>query len=408
MELKDAWKHYENTKDTSHGVEHIKAVLDNARIIASNYKELNPEDVEYAAVLHDIAREGDCIHGTNDHEIRGVSMALPYIEHLPPHRRDTILDAIVNHRSSGKPETLLGQIIADADRLDSVHRHPIRSYDYYRSKGDDDATALRNSYWNLRHRKLNTLNTRANNFHTPEGQAIYKGQVQKLDTGTRTFKAFLTHIPGVDQNIEFKEKQAAIEDVGAYHFSRKGFEPNNLLNKPLSEQVKILVTDEKSLQTLKQRHTTEEVMHAIAGKKLHLKNMVKHPLYFKLGGKPDANWKDSVRYRIHPEVLEHCTYTIGDSLHKFRVATRKDNDVQKVFNSAMLTKEEVDELPKKEMLSPTGLSQGAGQYIEGQLWAPYTIKGKTIMLDKQAGIKDKTESFLRSVRDFMHRSKSYL
>lgn len=47
MDLKEAWKHYANTKDKSHGTEHIANVRARAFDIARNYPELNPEDVEY-------------------------------------------------------------------------------------------------------------------------------------------------------------------------------------------------------------------------------------------------------------------------------------------------------------------------------------------------------------------------
>lgn len=385
-------EHYEHTPDVSHGPAHINAVLHHARNIGKNYADIEPEDIEAAALLHDIGREGDYLNGTDDHHVRGVSLAKPYLEHLPAHRRDSITDAILNHRSSGTPETTLGRIIADSDRLDSVHRNPQRSFDYYRSKGMAPDSALRAGYWNLRHRKLSTLGSRAKNFHTEEGRQIYMGQVAQLEAGTRTFKDYISMIPEVDQDMEFK-KEAAIASVGAYHFSHKGFKPGNMLDKPVAEQVKVLVKDEKSMQTLKQRHTTEQLMHDEANKKLGLKKQLKHPLYFKLGDKPDEAWKDSVRYTVAPEAMAKSTFTKGDSLHKFRLATKNDANVLTMFNKELLTHKEVDKLPEDKLVTDK-----PGDYIEGQLWAPYKIEERTIKL---ASVTD----FLARIKSFLNKSK---
>lgn len=108
-------------------------------------------------------------------------------------------------------ETLcIGQkVISDADRLDSVHRVPNRSFEYYRSRGNSDDVALRSSYWNLRHSKLRRLQGRAANFYTPEGKERYLGQVAELDRNTQTFKDYLKYIDGVDKNMEFNTKVAS-------------------------------------------------------------------------------------------------------------------------------------------------------------------------------------------------------
>lgn len=215
LPLSHAWEHYKNTPDKSHSTTHIQSVLNNAKAIAKSYPELNPEDVEYAAVLHDIGRETEMLGGTNDHEIIGVHLAMPYLSHLPKNRQDTITQAIRNHRNAkGRELSLLDHVIQDADRIPQSPEESVRRiHDYRLSRGSTEEDAARRGYHYLRHNKMVRLDRRTDGLHTPEGKALMGDTITQLEEKTRTFKDYVNLIPGVDRklikSLEFKRPKTA-------------------------------------------------------------------------------------------------------------------------------------------------------------------------------------------------------
>lgn len=217
-DLGHAWEHYKKTPDKSHSTSHIQSVVSNALHIAKSYPELNKEDVEYAATLHDIGRETEMLGGTNDHEIIGVHLAKPYISHLPQARQDAITQAIRNHRNAkGRELSLLDHVIRDADRIPHSPEESVRRiHDYRLSRGADHAEAARRGYHYLRHNKMTRLDKRCDGIHTPEGKALMGNKIRELEERTKTFKGYISMLKDVDQNLEFKEKVAswlAIQDL---------------------------------------------------------------------------------------------------------------------------------------------------------------------------------------------------
>jgi hypothetical protein len=172
------------------------------------------EDVEYAAVLHDIGRETEMLGGTNDHEIIGVHLAKPYISHLSQKRQDMITQAIRNHRNAkGRELSLLDHVIRDADRIPFSPEESVRRiYDYRMSRGSTPEEALRRGYHYLRHNKMCRLDKRIDGIHTPEGKALMGDKIKELEAKTRTFKDFVSLIPGVDNKMEFKKTASSTEN----------------------------------------------------------------------------------------------------------------------------------------------------------------------------------------------------
>ena len=194
--LKDAWQQYATAKDQSHGTAHIESVLNNAKVIAKAYPNVNPRDVEYAAILHDIGHQAQTRtlahggHGVSTyHPIIGVGMAKSYVGDLPIESQTAILDAVQHHHGETLPAYDVGRIVRDADRI-AYSADPeliaYRSYKYRLDKGMTPDEAAKNAYHYLRHHKLTRLDSRAESaFLTEQGKDIYKDSKTSL-VATRT------------------------------------------------------------------------------------------------------------------------------------------------------------------------------------------------------------------------------
>jgi len=110
-----ALQHYETAKDPSHGLQHIREVVQGARDIMPE-SGVDLEQVLTAAILHDIARESEDATGVG-HEITGPTMAKDYLSPFDPATQKNILHAIRQHRTYGHPRTLLAKVVRDADKL---------------------------------------------------------------------------------------------------------------------------------------------------------------------------------------------------------------------------------------------------------------------------------------------------
>lgn len=406
-ELSKAWEHYKNTPDVSHGTQHIQSVLDNSLELAKAYPHVNREDIEYAAVLHDITREDDFKNGTNTHQHSGQTVAMDYIKHLDRGRRSAIMDAIGNHRSPSIPTTDLGKIIADADRISNVGSLPSRSYGYSREHlGLDPASSARSAYWRFRHGRLKRRNTLASGLHTEAGRNLYTEKIKDMNEQTNTFKGFLSLIPEAPQDIEFKT--ASVESVGAFHFSNKDHKPGNILDAPMKTQFKILGANEAGVEKIEKRHTVEALMRETATKKLGLKDALEHPLYFKLGPEKPKSWKNSKGYTIDPALLEKATFLKGDSIQQFNKILSNSPTYSKVKDELakrVLTKDEANTLSNKTLKSPLPSGKGVENYMEGHIWEPYKVEGDTIV-PKTATKEASIESLSKRVKDFLHLSRS--
>ena len=114
-QLNDALKQYETFSDPAHGVQHIREVVDAARKIHAE-SGVDQEQLLTAAILHDIGRDVQ-FKGGEGHEIAGARLAKPYIGTFAPGVQRNILHAIRQHRTEGRPRTMLAKLVRDADKL---------------------------------------------------------------------------------------------------------------------------------------------------------------------------------------------------------------------------------------------------------------------------------------------------
>ena len=124
-------------KDPSHGIDHIERVFNNCVEILKSNSELRVDNVSYlinqiainntllAAAFHDIARS------QHDHEIVGAELFYDYcmmhdellgLDTRTDLNRSIVSDAIRSHRYSKGlvPNSIVGMILQDADRLDAI------------------------------------------------------------------------------------------------------------------------------------------------------------------------------------------------------------------------------------------------------------------------------------------------
>jgi 8-oxo-dGTP pyrophosphatase MutT (NUDIX family)/GNAT superfamily N-acetyltransferase len=134
-QMAQALQHYEGAKDPSHGIQHIREVVQGARDIMPE-SGVDPEQVLTAAILHDIAREAEDTSGIG-HEISGPAMAKDYLGSFGPAEQKNILHAIRQHRTYGHPRTLLAKVVRDADKLYAKKPEILlrRLVDYRRAHG---------------------------------------------------------------------------------------------------------------------------------------------------------------------------------------------------------------------------------------------------------------------------------
>ena len=184
--LATAWEMYRTSKDHAHNLDHITTVLDNAVKIAREMP--NTVDLRmlgYAVVLHDIAREQDFVAGTDTHEIVGAGLSYHYTQgKFTEGEQDMIADAILNHRNStGKPETMLAKIVADADRIPASSMEYItRTFMYNFCKFGDIDVAVNNGYASLcrKYRDNDPV------MHTKAGIAIVKPMLDRMRREIKT------------------------------------------------------------------------------------------------------------------------------------------------------------------------------------------------------------------------------
>ena len=115
---KEVQKHFIHT---SHGFDHVMRVYNLAVKIAEKEKA-DIECVKAAALLHDIARTDELNGKKICHAEKGAEMAIPILKKFDfsDNQIKIITDAIKTHRYKKQltPNSLVGAILQDADRLD--------------------------------------------------------------------------------------------------------------------------------------------------------------------------------------------------------------------------------------------------------------------------------------------------
>ena len=108
----------------AHGMSHVNRVLKNALELSDGLSEKDKELLVYAVLLHDIGREEEMDNEGLDHAIVGAEKAEKFLRTLAFKKMELkiITDAILSHRyrKNRKPNTLIGEILFDADKLDAT------------------------------------------------------------------------------------------------------------------------------------------------------------------------------------------------------------------------------------------------------------------------------------------------
>ncbi len=119
---------------------HILLVVKYSLFLANKYKIKDNEQIELAALLHDIGRLPYSDKKDIDHHISGAEKAEKILKKLnyPKEKISEIKGAIICHRGNDKikPKTILEKIIANADAMSHFDILPVLYY--WRSKAGDD------------------------------------------------------------------------------------------------------------------------------------------------------------------------------------------------------------------------------------------------------------------------------
>jgi len=184
----------------------------------------------------------------------------------------------------------------------------------------------------------------------------------------------------------YMDKTAKVE---GYHYGRGGKLPGNFLDMPPEEQEQVLQwykehTPDKNTDRYKQdRVRLEKALREEAVKKLGDKVQLKHPLYFRTDKQKKA-WGHDIKstqvYPIDEELLQASTFSPGDSFDYLRRERHNKSNLSEEVKTLM-TLVELRKAGKLDMLPRL-----TGNYVEGQVWAPYELKDGKIIA-KTAGDK---------------------
>lgn len=110
-----------HTEDSAHDSDHVYRVLNQALIIAAEYK-VNYDILVAACLLHDIGRPAQFADPNICHAQIGSEMAYKFLKELgwSEHDCSNVKHCIVTHRFRNdlQPETMEAKILFDADKLD--------------------------------------------------------------------------------------------------------------------------------------------------------------------------------------------------------------------------------------------------------------------------------------------------
>lgn len=184
-----------------------------------------------------------------------------------------------------------------------------------------------------------------------------------------------------------------------YHYSKDGKYPENILNYSPEKQKEILQGmasngDDRGEDYVKRRKEKEKEL-LVKAKKLVDFVKVRHPLYFRVNKDVNGEWGGDgyTEYKIDKDLMEKATYTIGDSL--------KPSSKPRLF-----TFDEIRKRVGKDAEAVTVDLKGKdGKYIEGQIWVPYKLEGKTIVEDTDA--KEEGESDVDEAKKEANSSEAF-
>lgn len=124
--LHDMVKLHMESAPGCHDFEHVMRVFHNARLILDHEKDADRNIVEFAALLHDIARPEELqAKGKICHAECGAKLCIPMLVECGIHDKailEKVSSAVLRHRYRGgnQPVTLEDKIVYDADKLDSI------------------------------------------------------------------------------------------------------------------------------------------------------------------------------------------------------------------------------------------------------------------------------------------------
>jgi len=115
--IREAKELISRINDSAHSFAHAQSVVELALEIADGYPEVDRELIEVAAWWHDAGRLY-----AEEHEKLSAEMSEKSLEKLGIEKEicRKVYDAIAFHKWSMHPQTLEGEIIRDADKLDFI------------------------------------------------------------------------------------------------------------------------------------------------------------------------------------------------------------------------------------------------------------------------------------------------
>jgi putative nucleotidyltransferase with HDIG domain len=104
--------------DSAHNFDHTESVVGLALKITEEYPEVDSDLIQVAGWWHDVGR----LYDNENHERVSAEMARDYLKEMKAEEEicEKVYSAIVFHKWSMSPETIEGEIIRDADKLDFI------------------------------------------------------------------------------------------------------------------------------------------------------------------------------------------------------------------------------------------------------------------------------------------------
>ena len=192
------------------------------------------------------------------------------------------------------------------------------------------------------------------------------------------------HVKELTEAIQEFRKTAA--EISGYHYTPEGRHPENILNYYESKQEEIVSNMKgRHLGYLDNRKLMDSRLYDAAREKLGDKIRTEHPLYFRVGKDPN-NWKggDYTEFKLDDKLLRKATYTLGDSFNSLRSFRRGGiKNLKQELTTTTMSYSDLKKMDQKEIDAHPNMAEGkGGNYIEGQLWVPWKLEGKTIVEDR--------------------------
>lgn len=104
--------------DSSHNLIHVKSVVKSAIEISKKYSEVDSDLIQVGAWWHDVGR----LYLDQGHEKLSAEMASNFLQNLDIDLKicKTVYNVIIFHKWIMQPQTIEGEIVRDADKLDYI------------------------------------------------------------------------------------------------------------------------------------------------------------------------------------------------------------------------------------------------------------------------------------------------